>query len=119
MESHRIRNAKPMKESLAKTRYDLMRAEQFVPFSILFASGQRFEIKSREHIGLGPVSRSDVEGLKAVIVWDDVGKWRSVYMPAILKVDDRSLTLGASRGTIGILIDGTTRKLCWQGSTLQ
>ena len=76
-----------MKESLAKTRYDLMRAEQFVPFSILFASGQRFEIKSREHIGLGPVSRSDVEGLKAVIVWDDVGKWRSVYMPAILKVE--------------------------------
>jgi hypothetical protein len=67
-----------MKESLAKTLYDLVRAEQFVPFSILFASGQRFEIKSREHIGLGPVSRSDVEGLNAVIVWDDVGKWRSV-----------------------------------------
>jgi hypothetical protein len=22
-----------------------------------------------------------------VIVWDDVGKWRSVYMPAILKVE--------------------------------
>jgi len=30
-----------MKESLAKTLYDLVRAEQFVPFSILFASGQR------------------------------------------------------------------------------
>ena len=77
----------PMKESLAKTLYDWVRAEEFVPFSILFASGQRFEIKSREHIGLGPVSRSDVEGLKAVIVWDDVGKWRSVYMPAILKIE--------------------------------
>jgi hypothetical protein len=76
-----------MKESLAKNLYDLVRAEQFVPFSILFASGQRFEIKSREHISLGPVSRSDVEGLKGVILWDDVGKWRSVYMPAILKVE--------------------------------
>ena len=86
-ESRRIRNAKPMKESLAKTLYDLVRAEQFAPFSILFASGQRLEIKTREHIGLGPVSRSDVEGLKAVIVCDDVGKWRSVYMPAILKVE--------------------------------
>ena len=53
-----------MKESLAKTLYDLVRAEQFVPFSILFASGQRFEIKSRELISLGPVSRSDVEGLR-------------------------------------------------------
>ena len=38
-----------MKESLAKTLYDLVRAEQFVPFSILFASGQRSEIKSRDH----------------------------------------------------------------------
>jgi hypothetical protein len=33
------------------------------------------------------VSRSDVEGLKAVIVWDDIGTWRSVYMPAILKIE--------------------------------
>jgi hypothetical protein len=87
--SRRIRNAKPklMRESLAANLYDLVRAEQFVPFSILFASGQRCEIKTREHIGLGPVSRSDVEGLKAVIVWDDAGQWRSVYMPAILKIE--------------------------------
>ena len=64
-----------------------MRAEQFVPFSILFATGQRFEIKTREHIGLGPVSRSDVEGLKTLIVWDDEGKWRTLYMQAILKIE--------------------------------
>jgi hypothetical protein len=76
-----------MKESLAKTLYDLVRAEQFVPFSIIFASGQRYEIKTREHISLGPVSRSDVEGQKAVIVWDDACQWRSVYMPAILKLE--------------------------------
>jgi hypothetical protein len=76
-----------MKESLAATLYDLVRAEQFVPFSILFASGQRYEIKAREHIGLGPVSRSDVEGLKALIVWDDAGQWRSIYMLAILKIE--------------------------------
>jgi hypothetical protein len=43
-----------MEESLAETLYDVVRAEQFVPFSILFASGQRFKIKSRDHIGLGP-----------------------------------------------------------------
>ena len=24
-------------------------------------------------------------------VWDDVGKWRSVYMPAILKIHDRNI----------------------------
>ena len=76
-----------MQETLAKTLYYLVRAERFVPFWLLFASGQRFEIKTREHIGLGPVSRSDVEELKAVIVWDDTGRWRSVYMPAILKVE--------------------------------
>ena len=35
-----------------------------------------------------PVGRQ----LKAVIVWDDVGHWRSVYMPAILKLE-RSPTL--------------------------
>jgi hypothetical protein len=79
-----------LKETLAKTLYDLVRAPQFVPFSILFASGQRFEIKTREHISLGPVSREDVEELKTLIVWDDAGKWRSVYMPAILKIE-RSL----------------------------
>lgn len=45
-----------MKESLAKNLYDFVRTEQFVPFSILFASGQRFEINSREHISLGPVA---------------------------------------------------------------
>ena len=76
-----------MKESLAATLYDLVRAEQFVPFSILLASGQPYEIKTREHIGLGPVSRSDVEGLKALIVWDDAGQWRSIYMLAILKIE--------------------------------
>jgi hypothetical protein len=79
--------AEILKESLAKILYDLVRAEQFVPFSILFASWQRFEIKTREHIGLGPVSRADVKERKAVIVWDDTGRWRSVYMPAILKVE--------------------------------
>jgi len=52
-----------MEESLAKTLYDLVRAEKFVPFSILFATGQRFEIKTREHISLGPVSRSDADRL--------------------------------------------------------
>jgi hypothetical protein len=76
-----------MKESLAGVIYDLARAEQFVPFSILFASGQRFEIKSRNHIGLGPVNRSDFEKQKSVIVWDSAGQWRSVYIPAILNVE--------------------------------
>jgi hypothetical protein len=76
-----------LKESLAKTLYDLVRAEQFVPFSILFATGQRLEIKTREHIGLGPVSRADVEELKSLIVWDDAGKWRSLYLRAILKIE--------------------------------
>ena len=52
-----------MEESLAKTLYDLVRAEKFVPFSILFATGQRFEIKTREHISLGPVGRSDADRL--------------------------------------------------------
>jgi hypothetical protein len=47
----------------------LARTEEFVPFSILFASGQRFEIKSRDRIGLGPVNRSDFEKQKSVIVW--------------------------------------------------
>ena len=76
-----------LEESLAKTIYDLVRAPRFVPFSILFASGQRLEINTREHIGLGPVSRADVEELKTLIVWDDAGKWRSVYMQAILKIE--------------------------------
>jgi hypothetical protein len=76
-----------LEESLAKTLYDLVRAPQFVPFSILFASGQRLEINTREHISLGPVSRADVEELKSLIVWDDAGKWRSLYMRAILKIE--------------------------------
>ena len=76
-----------MEESLAETLYDLVRTEQFVPFSILFASGRRFKIKSRDHIGLGPVNRLEVEKLKMVIVWDDAGQWRSVYMAAILKIE--------------------------------
>lgn len=80
-----------MKESLSTTLYDLVRAEQFVPFSMLFASGQRFEIKTREHISIGPLNRAGIEGLKAVIVWDDAGQWRSVYMPAILKVERSQL----------------------------
>jgi hypothetical protein len=58
-----------------------------VPFWLLFASGQRLEIKTREHIGLGPLSRADVEELKTLILWDDAGKWRSVYMRAILKIE--------------------------------
>ncbi len=87
MECRRKRNATPSNESLAETLYDLMRAEQFVPFCILFASGKRFEIKTREHIGIGPVNRSDIEGLKTVIVWDDSGHWHSVYMAAILKIE--------------------------------
>ena len=76
-----------MEESLAETLYDLVRAEQFVPFSIIFASGQQFKIKSRGHIGLGPVNRSDVEKLKTVIVWHDADQWRSVCMAAILKIE--------------------------------
>jgi len=44
----------------------LVRGEKFVPFRF-FANGQRFEIKTREHISLGPVSRSDVEELKALL----------------------------------------------------
>jgi hypothetical protein len=63
-----------LKEPLPETLYDLVRTEQFVPFSIVFATGQRFEIKTRDHISLGPVNRSDVEGLKTLIVWDDEGK---------------------------------------------
>jgi len=85
---NRIRkSASLMEESLAKTLYDLVRAEKFVPFSILFATGQRFEIKTREHISLGPVSRSDADRLNALIVWGDEGKWRIVYMRAILKIE--------------------------------
>jgi hypothetical protein len=80
-------NAKPLKESLATALYDLARAEPFVPFSILFASGQRYDIRTREHIGLGPGSRSEVEKLEAVVVWDDTGKFRSIYIPAVIKVE--------------------------------
>jgi len=36
-----------MEESLAETLYDLVRTEQFAPFSILFASGQRPPASSR------------------------------------------------------------------------
>jgi hypothetical protein len=78
------------KASLAETLYDLVRAEQFVPFSIHFANGQRLEINTREHIGLGPISRAEVDALKSLIVWDDLGHWRSVNMAAILKIE-RSL----------------------------
>ena len=39
-----------MKESLATKLYDLVHAERFIPFSILFAGGKLFEIKTREHI---------------------------------------------------------------------
>jgi hypothetical protein len=76
-----------MKESLAAALYDLARAEPFVPFRILYASGQRYDIKTREHICLGPLGRSEVEKLEAVVVWDDAGKFRSIYMPAVIKVE--------------------------------
>ena len=76
-----------MKESLAGVIYDLVRAEDFAPFIIHFASGQRFEIKSRDHIGVGPVNRADFQRQKSVIVWDDTGQWRSLYIPAILNVE--------------------------------
>jgi hypothetical protein len=52
----------------------LVRSEKLVHFSILFANGQRFAIKTRKHISLGPVSRADVEELKALIVWEDAGQ---------------------------------------------
>jgi hypothetical protein len=76
-----------LKESVAKTLYDLVRAKRFVPFSIVFANGQHYEIKTRDHIGLGPVNRSEVDGLKTLIVWDDTGNWRSVYLRAIIKIE--------------------------------
>lgn len=38
--------------------YDLVGAELFLPFSIHFAGGQRFEINTREYIGFDPVSRT-------------------------------------------------------------
>ena len=38
-----------MKESIAGVIYDFGRAEPFAPFTIRFASGQRFEIKSRDY----------------------------------------------------------------------
>ena len=85
------RKLKFLKESLPKTLYDLARAEQFMPFSIIFATGQRFEIKTRDHISLGPVNRSDVEELKTLIVWGDEGKWKAVYMRAILKIERSQL----------------------------
>jgi hypothetical protein len=78
------------KASLAETLYELVRAEQFVPFSIHFANGQRLEIKTREHIGLGPISRAEIDALKSIIVWDDLGRWRSVNMAAILKIERSS-----------------------------
>jgi hypothetical protein len=66
--THRLESppakAEILQETLATILYDLVRAPQFVPFSILFATGQRLEIKTREHISLGPVSRADVEETK-------------------------------------------------------
>jgi hypothetical protein len=45
-------------------------------------------MESRDHIGLGPVNRSDVEKLKTVIACDDArGQWRSFFMAAILKIE--------------------------------
>ena len=73
--------------SLPEILYDLVKANEFAPFSIVFANGQRFAIKTRDHIALGPVNRSDVEGLKTVIVWDDAGNWKSLYLRAILKIE--------------------------------
>ena len=60
-----LTKAEILKESLPKTLYDLVRTEQFVPFSIVFATGQRFEIKTRDHISLGPVNRSEGSALTA------------------------------------------------------
>jgi hypothetical protein len=82
----RVRSIPVRKPNVAL--YDLARAERFVPFLIFFAGGQRYEIKTREHIGIGPVSRSDFEKLKAVVVWDDRGEFRSLYLPAVLKVEE-------------------------------
>ena len=82
-----VAKADILKESLAETLYDFVRVKEFAPFSIVFANGQRYEIKTRDHISLGPVSRSDVEGLRTLILWDDEGKWRSIYLRAILKIE--------------------------------
>jgi hypothetical protein len=67
--------------------YDLVGAELFLPFSIHFAGGQRFEINTREYIGLDPVSRTDVDASKSVIVRDQLRYRRSVNMAVILKVE--------------------------------
>ena len=83
-----MNNLTPAKNSCNVALYDLARAERFVPFLIFFAGGQRYEIKTREHIGIGPVSRSDFEKLKAVVVWDDRGEFRCLYLPAVLKVEE-------------------------------
>jgi hypothetical protein len=80
-----------LKESLSKTLYDLVRAEQFVPFSMVFATGQRFEIKTRDHISLGPVNRSDVGGLKTLIVWNEKASGEPFTCGQSLKLNDRNL----------------------------
>ena len=46
-----------------------------------------FQLKQPRVLHLGPVNRLEVEKLKMVIVWDDAGQWRSVYMAAILKIE--------------------------------
>jgi len=50
----RVAKADILKESLAETLYDFVRVKEFAPFSIVFANGQRYEIKTRDHIGHGP-----------------------------------------------------------------
>ena len=82
-------NAQTEGKVLATILYDLARAAPFVPFQIFFGTGQRYDIKTKEHISLGPFGRSDVEKMKAVIVWDDTGQHRSLYMPAIVRVERR------------------------------
>jgi hypothetical protein len=76
-----------MGSSLAQNLFDLVHAQPFIPFVIHFADGHRFEIKTRDHIGIGPLGRSEIDRLKAVIVWNDDGQWRSVYLPAVTKIE--------------------------------
>jgi hypothetical protein len=46
----------------------LVKVKEFVLSSIVFANGQHYEIKTRNHICVGPVNWSDVEGLKTLVV---------------------------------------------------
>ena len=77
-----------LKETLAKTLYDLERAPTVRSFfDSLCPAGNGSESRPGSISVWGPVSRADVEELKTVILSDDAGQWRSAYMPAILKVE--------------------------------